>query len=99
MSFGSQKMQSRTRPQKLILSLNQIQPMEDSMMQWKYLSIKEIAEGGHYPFTIGQLRHYLTYRHKNGLQRAIRKIGKRIYLRQDLFEAWIESMATPGGQS
>ena len=69
------------------------------MTQWKYLSIREIAEGKEYPFTVGQLRHYLIYRHKNGLEKAIRKIGKRIYLRQDLFEAWIESMATQGGRS
>lgn len=68
------------------------------MTQWKYLSIKEIADGGMYPFTIGQMRHYLTCRHKNGLERAIRKIGKRIYVRQDLFEAWIESVATQGGR-
>jgi hypothetical protein len=68
------------------------------MTQTKYLSIREIAEGGQYPFTIGQMRHYLTCRHKNGLELAIRKIGKRIYVREDLFEAWIESMATQGGQ-
>jgi hypothetical protein len=68
------------------------------MNDFKYLTIKQVAESDRYPFTIGQLRHYLIYRHKNGLENAIRQIGKKIYLRQDLFEAWIESMATRGGQ-
>lgn len=65
----------------------------------KYLSIKDIIEGDEYPFTIGQVRHFLMRRHKSGLQNAIRKIGKRLYLRQDLFEQWIESQATKGDES
>lgn len=57
----------------------------------KYLSAKQIAESDHYPFTLGQIRHYLLMRHRNGLEKAVRKIGKRLYLRKDLFEEWIES--------
>jgi hypothetical protein len=37
------------------------------------------------------------YRHKNGLEVAVRKIGKRLFLRIDLFDAWIEKQA--GGRS
>jgi hypothetical protein len=35
----------------------------------------------------------LLCRHRNHLQDAVRKIGKRLYLRVDLFEAWIEKQA------
>ena len=63
------------------------------MDNFQYLSIKQIADDKHYPFTEGQLRHYLMHRHKNGLARAVRKIGKRLFLRIDLFNAWIEKQA------
>ena len=64
------------------------------MSDYQYLSIKQIAESSQYPFSIGQMRHYLIMRHKNGLDTAIRKIGKRLYLRKDLFDAWIESQTS-----
>lgn len=62
----------------------------------KYLSAKQIVASDHYPFSMGQLRHYLMHRHKNGLDSAVRKIGKRLFLRQDLFNAWIEKQAREG---
>lgn len=61
--------------------------MEDN----QYLSAQQVVDSNSYPFTIGQIRHYLLMRHRNGLNKAVRKIGKRLYLRRDLFEAWIES--------
>ncbi len=63
------------------------------MSDFQYLAIKQITDSNCYPFTSGQLRHYLMNRHKNGLDSAVRKIGKRIYLRKDLWEAWIERQA------
>ena len=62
----------------------------------QYLSIQQVADDPRYPFTMGQMRHYLLTRHRNGLGRAVRKIGKRCYLRQDLFEQWIESQSNQG---
>jgi hypothetical protein len=62
----------------------------------EYVSLKQIADNSKYPFTMGQLRHYMMHRHKNGLDSAVRKIGKRLFLRIDLFNAWIEQQA--GGQ-
>lgn len=62
-----------------------------------YLGIQQTADADCYPFTVGQLRHYLSLRHRNGLDRAVRKVGKRLYLRQDLFEQWIESQNNEGG--
>lgn len=56
-----------------------------------YFDSKQIAESANYPFTLGQMRHYLMMRHRNGLEKAIRKIGKRLYFRKDLFNEWIEN--------
>ena len=36
------------------------------MSDYQYLSIKQIAESNQYPFSLGQIRHYLIMRHKNG---------------------------------
>ena len=55
-----------------------------------YLSPQQIVTSGKYPFTMGQLRHFLLYRHRNGLQETVRKVGKRLVLRMDLFDQWIE---------
>ena len=57
------------------------------MSEFQYLSIRQIAESERYPFTLGQIRHYLLMRHRNGLDKAVFKIGKRLYLRQDLFSS------------
>ena len=62
----------------------------------QYITAIEIANSTKYPFTEGQIRHYLLHRHKNGLDKAVRKIGKRLFLRVDLFNAWIEQQV--GGQ-
>jgi len=64
----------------------------------EYITTNQTVNCGRYPFTEGQLRHYLSHRHKNGLNKAVRKIGKRLYLRRDLFENWIESQSCQGGQ-
>lgn len=60
------------------------------MTNYEYWSPSQIVSSGRYPFTIGQIRHYLLFRHRNGLESAVRKIGKRLVLRKDLFDAWIE---------
>jgi len=58
-----------------------------------YLNVKQVIENPKYPFTKGQINYFLLNRHKNGLEDAIRKIGKRIYLRSDLLDFWIEKQA------
>jgi len=63
----------------------------------QYLSIQQLAKSSLYPFTIGQLRHFLACRHRNSLNKAVRKVGKRLYLRKDLFDQWIESQSNHGG--
>ena len=40
------------------------------MNDYEYRSLQQIVSSTKYPFTIGQLRHYLLKRHKNGLDKA-----------------------------
>jgi hypothetical protein len=60
------------------------------MGNYEYISPKQITTCGRYPFSLAQVRHFLLFRHRNGLSEAVRKIGKRIVLRTDLWEAWLE---------
>jgi hypothetical protein len=62
-----------------------------------WASPEDIINSPRYPFSKGQLRHYLAMRHRNGLGKAVRKIGKRLYLRTDLLDLWIESNAHKEG--
>ena len=64
------------------------------MTDYEYWSPRQIISSGRYPFSMGQIRHFLLHRHRNGLDAAVRKIGKRLIIRKDLFDEWIESQAT-----
>ncbi len=63
------------------------------MSDYQYWSPEQIVHSDKYPFTMGQIRYFLLYRHRNGLQNAVRKVGKRLVVRMDLFESWIESQS------
>lgn len=63
------------------------------MENFLYWSPKQIVTSGKYPLSMGQVRHLLLFRHRNGLQKAVRKIGKRLMLRVDLFDQWIEKQS------
>lgn len=67
------------------------------MIDYQYLTPQQIAGSSKYPFTIGQVRNALLFRHKNGLRNAVRKVGKRLVLRKDLWDAWIESQKEERG--
>lgn len=64
------------------------------MENYVYWSPQQIVASGKYPFSMGQVRHLLLFRHKNGLQNAVRKVGKRLMLRVDLLDKWIEDQAS-----
>ncbi len=61
------------------------------MENYQYCTPQQVVASGRYPFSLAQLRHFLLFRHRNGLRNVVRKVGKRLVLRMDLFEAWIES--------
>lgn len=59
------------------------------MEEIKYITIQQLAESNRHPFTMGQIRSWLNERSSNGLALCIRKIGKRLYIREDLFYKWV----------
>lgn len=61
------------------------------MEDYHYMTIKQIVDSKQYPFTLGQMRSFLSLRDTNGLKKSVRHIGRCIYIRKDLFEEWIES--------
>lgn len=60
------------------------------MTERKFLTIKEIVDCNEYPFTMGQMRLYLSLRQQNGLVEACIKIGKRVLINKDKFDKWLE---------
>lgn len=58
-----------------------------------YCTVKQIAEDRSFCFTQGMLRYYLLKAHKNGLRKAIRKVGRKVLIRRDLFIEWIETQS------
>lgn len=61
------------------------------MEEYQFLTTNQVLESPRYGFTKGQLNDFLLKRHKNGVDKVVRKIGKRIYWRSDLLDAWINS--------
>lgn len=57
----------------------------------KYLTRKEIAEDPRYPFSLASITWYLRHKEKNGLDKCVRRIGKKIFIREDLFQEWMEN--------
>ncbi len=55
-----------------------------------YRTVKELANDPQLCFTVPMLRFYILHAEKNGLAPAIRRIGRKIVIRHDLFIAWIE---------
>lgn len=42
--------------------------------------------------TIGGLRHLVYYSHKNGFDRVIRRVGKRILIDEAAFFQWVNDL-------
>jgi hypothetical protein len=56
----------------------------------QYITVKQAAADRSLCFTEAMLRYYLLHAHKNGLCKAVRRIGKKLVLRRDLLLEWIE---------
>ena len=58
------------------------------MSDYVLLNINDIVEK--FPVSKGIVRHWLSDRKSNGLDKAVRKIGRRVFIREDLLIEWIE---------
>lgn len=55
----------------------------------KFLRVKDIPL--YYPaFSAGSIRHLIFHKNTNGFDKCMRKIGKRVIILSDDFEAWIK---------
>ena len=61
--------------------------------QITFKSKKEIIEDPNLPFTKGMISHYILNAETNGLKPCLRRVGKRVLFRYDLFLDWIDSQA------
>lgn len=57
----------------------------------KYLTPQQIVDSEEYPFDEGMMKWALSQRKKTGLDRATRKIGRRLFINKELFDNWLES--------
>jgi hypothetical protein len=64
--------------------------------QYTYCTAKQIASDPQFCFTLPTLRYYILHAHKNGLAAALRRIGKKVLIRRDLFIQWIENQSARG---
>jgi hypothetical protein len=65
------------------------------MSDFQYIDKQQLLEN--YPFSKGQIDYFLSKRHVNGLNKAVCKIGKRLYFRKDLLDSWLNSHLEKGG--
>jgi hypothetical protein len=63
---------------------------EKKEMGKRFSTVKQISE--HYPgvFTASSLRWLIFNEKQNGLSECIRRIGKKVLIDLDLFDAWID---------
>jgi hypothetical protein len=55
-----------------------------------YCTVKQIASDPAFCFSVSMLRYYILHAHKNNLNKALRRIGKKVLIRRDLFVEWLE---------
>ena len=61
-------------------------------MDYKNLrTVKQIVENAYPVITDGKMRFWIFHAEENGLSKAIVRIGGRVYIDRNVFNAWIES--------
>lgn len=67
--------------------------MAENNKDHSYCTVKQIADDPRFCFTVPMLRYYLLHAHSNGLAPALRRVGRKILIRRDLFIDWLEKQA------
>ncbi len=61
------------------------------MVDYKNLrTVKQIVENAYPIITEGKMRWWIFHADKNGLSKAIVRVGGRVYIDKDAFNAWLE---------
>lgn len=56
-----------------------------------YLTVKQMA-AKHPAFSEASLRYHIFHETKNGIDKVIKRIGRKILIDEDLFFQWLEDM-------
>ncbi|CCB87140.1 hypothetical protein [Parachlamydia acanthamoebae] len=64
--------------------------MAENKRDESYCTIKQIANDPTFCFTVPMLRYYVLHAHRNGLSKAIRRVGRKVLIRRDQFIEWLE---------
>jgi len=59
-------------------------------MSYEYVTPAQLLSDPAIPLTKGNLRQLLADRKNNGLDLCVRRVGKLIWIRKDLFIDWVE---------
>jgi len=54
-------------------------------------TVNQIVENAYPIITKGKMRWWIFHAEKNGLSKAIVRIGGRVYIDRDVFNEWLES--------
>ena len=55
-----------------------------------YVTVKQLANDPKLCFSVSMIRFYILNAHINGLSPAIRRVGRKVLIRKDLFLDWLE---------
>ena len=56
----------------------------------QFMTIKQFIESKKYPISMGKMRKLLAKREDNGFNFVVRRMGKKLLIRPDLFEQWLD---------
>jgi hypothetical protein len=71
--------------------------LEVTMSVERLKTVKELAATT--LFSEGTIRWWLFMSPRNGFQRCVRRIGRRVYIDTDELEAWIDAQSEMGTES
>ncbi len=61
-----------------------------------YCTPRQLAEDRSLCFSLAMIRYYILHSHSNGLEPCLRRLGRKILIRKDLFLKWLESHSRGG---
>ena len=70
--------------------------MSEISREDSYCTIKQLAKDPQFCFSAPALRYYVLNAHKNGLSKALRRVGRKVLIRRDLFIEWLEKQSCRG---
>lgn len=61
------------------------------MTDFKFITMRQIADSEKYPFTWSAITKLIHRSKDNGLHDAVFRVGRKVLIREDLFDKWLQS--------